>query len=433
MRVRAFAKINLSLRVLGTRADGYHELRTIFQSIALHDTLTIRAIARAVPPDLRRSGAVPPTTRTWSGARRRALWRAAGRRGAPRGVAIDLREAHSDAGRARRRQQRRGGGAARARAAVARRRREGARGGRGARRRRAVLSRRRHGARPRARRPAVSARSIAPPCVGRARAARLRRQHEGRVRVVRRTREREALSRAAVARLKGSRSSLTGQRSRGAGRRAAPRDRPYHFGTSAAGRRPRRRCRAAARRYSACFPRRPAAVRAAARLRLGLPPDAGHPDPQPHELPDTCRHLSPSDKLTVCAAWFRPLLRSASPSTRRRRAGTFIGASPSGKARDFGSRIRRFESFRPSQLAGGCAGSMGDPFMATGFGELKVFSGSAHPELTREIAAFLGVPARAGAAAPVSGLGGLVPDRREHPRHRRLHRAADLQSGRSST
>src|SRR3954471_4713154 len=35
---------------------------------------------------------------------------------------------------------------------------------------------------------------------------------------------------------------------------------------------------------------------------------------------------------------------------------------------------------------------MGEAFMATGFGELKVFSGSAHPELTREIAAFLGVP-----------------------------------------
>src|SRR5690349_17308022 len=34
---------------------------------------------------------------------------------------------------------------------------------------------------------------------------------------------------------------------------------------------------------------------------------------------------------------------------------------------------------------------MGDPFMATGFGELKVFSGSAHPGLTREIASFLGV------------------------------------------
>jgi ribose-phosphate pyrophosphokinase len=35
---------------------------------------------------------------------------------------------------------------------------------------------------------------------------------------------------------------------------------------------------------------------------------------------------------------------------------------------------------------------IGEPFMATGFGELKVFSGSAHPDLAREIAAFLGVP-----------------------------------------
>ena len=34
---------------------------------------------------------------------------------------------------------------------------------------------------------------------------------------------------------------------------------------------------------------------------------------------------------------------------------------------------------------------MDDVFMATGFGELKVFSGSAHPGLAREIAAFLGV------------------------------------------
>jgi ribose-phosphate pyrophosphokinase len=35
---------------------------------------------------------------------------------------------------------------------------------------------------------------------------------------------------------------------------------------------------------------------------------------------------------------------------------------------------------------------MTGPFAASGFGELKVFSGSAHPELTKEIAAFLGVP-----------------------------------------
>ena len=38
--VRAFAKINLDLRVLGVRPDGYHELRTTFQSIALADRLT---------------------------------------------------------------------------------------------------------------------------------------------------------------------------------------------------------------------------------------------------------------------------------------------------------------------------------------------------------------------------------------------------------
>ena len=41
MRIRAFAKINLCLHVMGKRADGYHELRTIFQAISLHDTLEL--------------------------------------------------------------------------------------------------------------------------------------------------------------------------------------------------------------------------------------------------------------------------------------------------------------------------------------------------------------------------------------------------------
>lgn len=40
-RVRALAKINLDLRVLGKRADGYHELRTIFQTVSLSDRLDI--------------------------------------------------------------------------------------------------------------------------------------------------------------------------------------------------------------------------------------------------------------------------------------------------------------------------------------------------------------------------------------------------------
>jgi 4-diphosphocytidyl-2-C-methyl-D-erythritol kinase len=43
VRVHAFAKLNLTLRVLGRRPDGYHELRTTFQSLALHDTLTFTA------------------------------------------------------------------------------------------------------------------------------------------------------------------------------------------------------------------------------------------------------------------------------------------------------------------------------------------------------------------------------------------------------
>jgi len=40
-RLRALAKINLDLRVLGRRSDGYHELRTIFQTISLADRIDI--------------------------------------------------------------------------------------------------------------------------------------------------------------------------------------------------------------------------------------------------------------------------------------------------------------------------------------------------------------------------------------------------------
>jgi len=42
IRIPAFAKVNLRLDILGKRPDNYHELRTIFQTISLHDELKLR-------------------------------------------------------------------------------------------------------------------------------------------------------------------------------------------------------------------------------------------------------------------------------------------------------------------------------------------------------------------------------------------------------
>jgi 4-diphosphocytidyl-2-C-methyl-D-erythritol kinase len=48
LRVRSYAKVNLGLEVLGTRADGYHELRTIFQTIGVYDDIVLRPRDRGV-------------------------------------------------------------------------------------------------------------------------------------------------------------------------------------------------------------------------------------------------------------------------------------------------------------------------------------------------------------------------------------------------
>ncbi|MDP9158721.1 MAG: 4-(cytidine 5'-diphospho)-2-C-methyl-D-erythritol kinase [Acidobacteriota bacterium] len=42
--IRSFAKINIGLRIGPVRGDGFHELRTIYQTIALHDILRIEVI-----------------------------------------------------------------------------------------------------------------------------------------------------------------------------------------------------------------------------------------------------------------------------------------------------------------------------------------------------------------------------------------------------
>src|SRR5205814_1187444 len=68
---------------------------------------------------------------------------------------------------------------------------------------------------------------------------------------------------------------------------------------------------------------------------------------------------------------------------RRCRRTTDDGAWPSGKARDFGSRIRRFESSRPNHsLERG----------ATMTYELKLLTGNANRPLAEEIAQYLRVP-----------------------------------------
>jgi 4-diphosphocytidyl-2-C-methyl-D-erythritol kinase len=46
VRIPAFAKINLRLEVIGKRADGYHELRTIFQTISLQDEIRLKSTSK---------------------------------------------------------------------------------------------------------------------------------------------------------------------------------------------------------------------------------------------------------------------------------------------------------------------------------------------------------------------------------------------------
>jgi 4-diphosphocytidyl-2-C-methyl-D-erythritol kinase len=41
VKVPSFAKINLGLRIGALRPDGFHELRTVYQTIALHDTIHV--------------------------------------------------------------------------------------------------------------------------------------------------------------------------------------------------------------------------------------------------------------------------------------------------------------------------------------------------------------------------------------------------------
>lgn len=46
MKLKSFAKINLGLEVLQKRTDGYHEIRTIFQTVNYYDLLTFHLLTK---------------------------------------------------------------------------------------------------------------------------------------------------------------------------------------------------------------------------------------------------------------------------------------------------------------------------------------------------------------------------------------------------
>lgn len=76
LRLASPAKINLYLRVMRRRDDGFHELESLFQAVSLHDTLRFRikrreggGTRRRAPQTCSTVGLVPlrqllPTTQT---------------------------------------------------------------------------------------------------------------------------------------------------------------------------------------------------------------------------------------------------------------------------------------------------------------------------------------------------------------------------------
>ncbi len=87
LTLRACAKINLDLRVGAVRPDGFHQLQTVFQTLDLHDTVTVEStrggFALDGDPALM---PLDPTNLVWRAAM--ALWQASGKPGEPRGARV---------------------------------------------------------------------------------------------------------------------------------------------------------------------------------------------------------------------------------------------------------------------------------------------------------------------------------------------------------
>lgn len=63
LSLKAYAKINLGLSILGRRENGFHELRTIYQSISLADEVEVRLSRGSGPVRLQISGFAVPEGR----------------------------------------------------------------------------------------------------------------------------------------------------------------------------------------------------------------------------------------------------------------------------------------------------------------------------------------------------------------------------------
>lgn len=91
LTLRAFAKINLSLRVSAAREDGFHDVQTLLQAIDLFDR--VKCETRRGPFEIRCDMPGVPTdgrNLVWKAAR--LLWDASGRAGEPQGATVTLQK-----------------------------------------------------------------------------------------------------------------------------------------------------------------------------------------------------------------------------------------------------------------------------------------------------------------------------------------------------
>lgn len=88
VRLHAFAKVNLGLRVLGRRPDGYHEIRTLYQTVTLADRLQVSILPRSAGISVEVNDPAVPGGRENLVYRACERWRRA--RGFPGGVRVKL-------------------------------------------------------------------------------------------------------------------------------------------------------------------------------------------------------------------------------------------------------------------------------------------------------------------------------------------------------